>query len=129
MSANGRASIIVCGRIIKLTRELLTDSIRDRRPDAFSMIDRSIMDIRGATSVAAAAADIASAARRHPRFFVFHSRCDFDDVGISGLGKVVGAETTTAAAVAATIAACLRPEPVLPFMLLSTFPRRSRDQV
>lgn len=68
--------------------------------------------------VAAAAAEMASAARRHPRFLVFHTRCDFeDDVGMSGLENAAGDETTAAAAVAATMAACLRPVPVFPFMV------------
>lgn len=56
----------------KVRREERIESERLARPDAFSMIERSMMEIRGATMTPALAALARSARKREGRFFVFH---------------------------------------------------------
>lgn len=53
-------------------RERRREVSRGAAPEAFSIIERSIMAITGATSTAAEAALTKSAPSRRPRFFVFH---------------------------------------------------------
>lgn len=70
----GLENIKVWGRRTKSRREDLIEDLSVFRPEAFSIMALSIHVIIGATNDPAQAAATASEVKRHPKFFVFHTR-------------------------------------------------------
>lgn len=72
MRPKGLERNIVLGEVRKVVREVRREVRRGERPEAFSIIDRSMTEMMGATRTAAEAAEMRSAPRRKGRFLVFH---------------------------------------------------------
>lgn len=72
MRAKGLPNKICCGRRKSVAKEDFSEPARVLAPEAFSIMERSMMAMRGATMEAAVKPLTASAARRRPRCFVLY---------------------------------------------------------